>query len=161
MKNILRSLIIAIALLGLANIPAAAVAPTPITENLVTTRGWLFPGSAVLKIQTLDGVNWTGTIKARNGVIFTLHNAKVSGRTGQAFTGFLTSTTAIPVRLCSYCTPFKVPAGTHFPFTAGLGTYEFRGKITIVGFVHPFCGGVDVVPATDKRCLPLVTNPNK
>jgi hypothetical protein len=157
MKKILRSLIISIALLALVNLPASAI--TPVTENLVTTRGWLFAGSAVLKVQTLDGVHWFGTIKTKDGTIFTLRQALVSGRTGQLFTGFLTSAKPIQVKVCSYCTTYPVPAGTHFPFTAWLGTAEFRGKITIVGFVHPFCGGVDVVPNTDKRCLPLVASP--
>ncbi len=159
MKNILRSLIISIAMLALVNLPASAI--TPVTENLVTTRDWLFPGSAVLKVHTLDGIHWFGTIKTSNGIIFTLRQAHVFGKTGQSFTGFLTSNKKVLVKVCSYCTTFPVPAGTHFPFSAWLGTEEFRGKITIVGFVHPFCGGVDVVPSTDKRCLPLVANPNK
>ena len=159
MKNILRSLIISIAMLALVNLPASAI--TPVTENLVTTRDWLFPGSAVLKVHTLDGIHWFGTIKTKDGTVFTLHLAHVDGRTGQRFTGYLTSAKQTQVKVCSFCTTFPVPAGTHFPFIGWLGTEEFRGTITIVGYVRPFCGGVDVVPSTDKRCLPLTANPNK
>ena len=158
MKALFRSLIIAIALLALTPLPAAAV--SRVSENEVSTMGWLFPGTAALNVQTVDGIHYTGTIRVSATRVFTLHNAVVGGKTGQSFTGYLT-TTAISVRRCSYCTPYPVPAGTHFPFKAWLGEEEFRGSISFGGFLHPFCGGVDYVPANEKRCYPPVPKPER